>query len=66
MPKVYKGENILKFDQYIDNQELLNFNLLLHSSRIILLIKIINKSYQIRCTETERKKYRAQTTLNEN
>jgi hypothetical protein len=45
MPKVYKGENILKFDQYIDNQELLNFNLLLHSSRIILLIKIINKSY---------------------
>ena len=42
--KVFAGEDLVAFDKYVDFQEALNYSLMLHCMRMVLLIKLVNKS----------------------
>ena len=48
---IVKGEALLPLDKYIDFQENLNYGLMLHSLRIALLIKLVNKSSYLKTYE---------------
>ena len=47
-PIVYKGEELIPFDQYQEHKEFLIYNLMLHCMRIIFQLKLINKSMNLR------------------
>ena len=48
LPKILKAEEIISFDKYFDFQEGLNYVLLLHIMRMILLVKTVNKSQNLK------------------
>ena len=50
-PMIVKGEALLPLDKYIDFQENLNYGLMLHSLRLALLIKLVNKSSYLKTYE---------------
>ena len=46
--KVINGEELITFDKFVDYQENAYYIFLLHAQRIIMLTKLVNKSYEIR------------------
>lgn len=47
-PKIITAEEIVTFDKYFDFQEGLNYILLLHIMRMMLLVKVVNKSQNLK------------------
>ena len=47
-PFIFKGEELIPFDQYQEHKEFLVYNLMLHCMRIILMLKLTNKSMKLR------------------
>ena len=44
-PRILKGQELIPFDKYIDYVEHTNYQLMMHCSRMTLLMKLINKSF---------------------
>ena len=57
--RVLMGEEIIPFDKYADFIEAAQYMLLMHASRMTLLIKLVNKSYNVRYQERIDKKKKA-------
>lgn len=57
--KVAQGEDLIGFDKYVDYQENMQYIFLMHAQRIIMLTKLVNKSYEIRNQERQKKQMRA-------
>ena len=60
--KVVQGEDLIGFDKYVDYQENMKYIFLMHAQRIIMLTKLVNKSYEIRNQERQKKQMRAQAS----
>ena len=58
--RVVAGEELLAFDKYADFQEAMNYTFMLHCMRMVLLIKLVNKSTQLRAQERAQKQLKAQ------
>lgn len=46
--RILTGEELVSFNTYVDQAENLNYFLVLHVQRMILLMKLVNKSFSIR------------------
>lgn len=57
---MFAGEELLAFDKYADFQEAMNYTFMLHCMRMVLLIKLVNKSTQLRAQERAQKQLKAQ------
>jgi len=57
--KIVKGEELISFDKYIEYAENMQYIILLHSQRMVMLTKLINKSFEIRNQERIKKQMKA-------
>ena len=57
--KIVQGEDLIGFDKYVEYQENMNYIFLMHAQRIIMLTKLVNKSYEIRNQERQKKQMKA-------
>jgi hypothetical protein len=56
---------LLQFDKDLDLQEGMNYTLMLHCMRMVLLIKLVNKSTNLRAQERTQKQQKAQARSTE-
>ena len=59
--RIIPAEEILSFDKYFDYQEGLLYVFLLHIMRIIMLVKLVNKSQNLKFQERIKKQHRAES-----
>ena len=58
--KVVQGEDLISLDKLAEYQESMQYVFILHAQRIIMLTKLVNKSYEIRNQERLKKQMKAQ------
>lgn len=60
-PRIVPAEEIIGFEKYFDYQEGLSYVFLLHILRIIMLVKLVNKSQNLKFEERIKKQHRAES-----